>query len=60
MTVRGLIKTDISKMSELEFSMTITRLLVRVEKSIESLSAEIKEIKSNQDEIKKAITEMES
>ena len=47
-------------MSELEFRTTIIRLLVGVEKSIESLSAEIKEIKSNQDEIKKAITEMQS
>ena len=55
MTARGLINTDISKMSELEFRTTIIRILARVEKSIESLSVEVKEIKSSQDEIKNAI-----
>ena len=55
MTARDLINTDISKMSELEFRTTIIRILAGVEKSIESLPVEIKEIKSNQDEIKNAI-----
>ena len=43
--------TDISKMSELEFRIMI-RIPVGVEKSIESLSAEIREVKSSQDKIK--------
>ena len=57
MSARDLINTDISKMSELEFRIMIIRMLAGVEKSIEytreSLSAEIKEIKSSQAEIKK-------
>ena len=53
-------KTDISKMSELEFRIMIIRILAGVEKSIESLSAEIREVKSSQDKIKNALTEMQS
>ena len=52
---------DISKMSELELSITIIKLLAGLEKSIkdtiESLSVEIK---SNQAKIKNALTEMQS
>ena len=60
MTIRGLISTDISKMSELEFRTMIIRILPDVEKSIEFLAAEIKEVKSSQNEIKNAATEMAS
>ena len=52
MTARGLINPVISKMSELEFRTMIIRILARVgKKSIESLSVEIKEVKSCQDKI---------
>ena len=60
MTARDLINTATSKMSEPEFRITIIRLLAGVEKSIKSLSKDIKEVKSSQDEIKNAITEMQS
>ena len=64
MTARDLINTDIIKMSQLEFKATIIRILTGVEKSIEdtreSFSAEIKELKSSQAEIKNAITKMQS
>ena len=60
MTARGLINTDISKMSELEFRTTIIGKLAVTEKSTESLSAEIKEVKASQDEIKNAVTELQS
>ena len=57
MTARDLINTDINKMSELEFRITIIRTLSGVENTKESFSVEIKEVKSSQDEIKNAITE---
>ena len=60
MTARDLINTDTSKMCEPEFRIMIIRIQAMVEKSIESLSAEINEVKSSQDKIKNAITEMES
>ena len=47
-------------MSELEFRITIIRILAGVEKSIESISVEIKEVKPCQDEIKNVITELQS
>ena len=59
-TVRDLINTDISKMSEREFGITILRILTGVEKSIESLFVEAREVKSSQDKIKNAITEVQS
>ena len=53
---------DISKMLELEFKRTIMKILAGLEKitedAKESFSGEIKEQKSNQVEIKKAITEI--
>ena len=64
MTARALINTDINKMSELEFQTMIIRILagVKKKKSIgdtrESLSSEIKEIKSSHAEIKNVVTEM--
>ena len=60
MTVNDLINTDISKMSGLEYRITMIRILAGLERRIESLSAEIKEVKSTQDEIKNAITEMKA
>ena len=64
MMARDLINTDISKRSEIQFKTTIIRILAWVEKSIEdireSLSAEIKELKSSQAKIKNAITEMQT
>ena len=54
MRARDLINTDISKMSELEFK-TIIRILAELVKGIEdsrdSLTAEMKELKSSQGEI---------
>ena len=54
---------DISKMSALEFKTKIIKILSGLEKSIEGtrefLSGEIKELKSNQVEIKKAINEVQ-
>jgi len=61
LTDRDLINTNISKMSELEFRMMIIKILAGLEKSIEdtreTLSRKIKELKSTQVEIKKAINE---
>ena len=42
-------------MSEPEFRITIIRILAGVENRLESLSAEIKEVKTSQDEIKKML-----
>ena len=47
---RDLTNTDTSKMSEPEFRITIIRGLAGVENSLESLYAEIKEVKASQDE----------
>ena len=60
MTARGLTNTNTSKMSEPEFRITIIRILAGGEKRLESLSVEIKEVKTSQDEIKNAITELQS
>ena len=63
-TARDLIETDISNMPEPEFKTTILRILARLEKSTEdtreSLTAEIKDLKSSQAEIKNAITKMQN
>ena len=62
LTARDLINTNTSKMSELKSKTTIIRILAGLEKSIEdtreSLTTEIKELKSSQAKIKNAITEM--
>ena len=58
MTARDLTNIDTSKMSEQEFRIRIITILAGVENRLESLSAEIKEVKSSQNEIKNAITEM--
>ena len=54
---------DIRRMVELDFKITIIKILAGFEKSTEdtreSLSGEIKELKSNQVEIKRAINEMQ-
>ena len=47
-------------MSEPEFRSMIIRTLAGVENRLESLSAEIKEVKPSQNEIKNAITELQS
>ena len=47
-------------MSQPEFRITIIRIQAGVENRLESLSAEIKEVKASQDEIKNAITELQS
>ena len=65
-----LINTDIGNMKDLQFRMTILKLLAGLEKGIEDIretlsgkikahSGEIKELKSNQAEIKKAINEVQ-
>ena len=63
LTARNLVSMDISKISELEFRIMIIKIVAGLEKSIEdtieSLSGEIKELKSNQIEIKKAINKMQ-
>ena len=59
-TAWDLTNTDTSKMSEPEFRIMIIRILAGVENRLESLSAEIKEVKNSQNEIKNAITELQS
>ena len=55
LTSRDLISIDTSNMSELEFRITIIKILAGLEQSIEvtrkSLSGKIKELKFNQAEI---------
>ena len=58
MTARDLTNTDTSKMPEPEFRITIRRILARGKNRLESLSVEIKEVKTSQDEIKNAIAEL--
>ena len=48
MTARDLTNTHTSKMSEAEFRITIMRTLAGVENRVESLSVEIKEVKTSQ------------
>ena len=57
MTARDLINTYTSKMSEAEFRITIIRILAGVENRLESLSVEVR---AGLDEIKNAITELQS
>ena len=63
-TARDLLNTDISTMSDLEFRIITLKILAGLEKSMEvireTLSGEVKELKSNQVEIKKAINEVQS
>ena len=47
-------------MSEPEFRITIIRILAGVKNRLESFSAEIKEVETSQNEIKNAITELQS
>nr|XP_054368908.1 uncharacterized protein C1orf50 homolog isoform X2 [Mirounga angustirostris] len=62
-TAMDLLNTDINTMLEVEFRMMILKILAGLEKSMEvikeTLSGEIKELKSNQVEIKKAINEVQ-
>ena len=55
-TARDLIKTNIGNMPDPEFKAKIIRILAGLEKSIENimetLTAEIKELKTNQAEVK--------
>ena len=61
MTARDLTNTDTDKMSEPEFRITIISILAGVENRLEFLSAEMKKkVKPSQDEIKNAITELQS
>ena len=53
MTARDLTNTDTRKMSEPEFRIMIIRILAGVKNRLESLPAEIKEVKNSEDEIKK-------
>ena len=66
---RDLINMDFGNMLDLEFGMTILKVLAGLKKGMEdiresrsgeirSLSGEIKEIKSNKVDIKKAINEV--
>ena len=63
-TVRDLIKTDISNMPHPEFKATFKRILAELEKSIEdireTLIIEIKELKTNQAKMKNTITEIQN
>ena len=52
MTARDLINTDINKMSEPEFRITIKIILAGVQNILESFSAEIKEVKTSQVKLK--------
>ena len=60
MRARDLTNTGTCKMSEAEFRITKIRIQAGVENRLESLSAEIKEVKNSQNEIKNAITELQS
>ena len=53
MTAPDFTNRDTSKMSEPEFRITIIRILAGVKNRLQSLSAEIKEVKNSQNEIKK-------
>ena len=57
-----LIKTHISNMSDPEFKATTIRILAGLDKSMEdireTLTAEIKELKNNQANMKNAVTEV--
>ena len=44
MKASSLINTDINKMSELELRITMIRILVGTEKTIQSFSGEVKEV----------------
>ena len=59
-TARDTSNTHTSKMSEPELRITIIRILAGVKNRLESLSAEIKEVKNSQNEIKNAVTELQS
>ena len=59
MTARDLTNTDTSKMSEPEFRIMIIRILAGVKNRLESLSAEIKEVK-NRMKFKNAIIKLQS
>ena len=59
-TARDLTYTHTSKTSEPEFRTTIIRILAGAQNRLEFLSAEIKEVKNSQNEIKNAITELQS
>jgi len=63
-TAKDLLNTDISTMSDLEFRIIALKIPAGLEKSMEvireTLSGEVKELKSNQVEIKKAINEVQS
>ena len=59
-TARDLTNTVTSKMSEPEFRIMIIRILAGVKNRLESLPAEIKEVKNSEDEIKNAINELPS
>ena len=50
MTVRDLTNIDTREMSEPEFRIMIIRILAGVENTLESFSAEIKEVKNSQNE----------
>ena len=64
LTARDLIITNINKMFELEFKTIIIKILPGLGKSMEdtgeTLTSEIKELKSSQAKIKNAITKMQS
>ena len=47
-------------MSESGFRITIIRILAAVENRLQSLSVEIKQVKTSQDEIKNIVTELQS
>ena len=52
MTPRDLTNTDTNKISEPEFRIMIIRILAGVKSRLESFSAEIKQLKTSQDEKK--------
>ena len=53
MAVGDVTNTDTCKMSEPEFRIMIIRITAGVKNRLESLSAEIKEVKNRWDEVKK-------
>ena len=60
MAARDFTNTYTSTMSDPEFRIMIIRIVAGVKNRLESLSAEIKEVKASWDAIKNTITELQS
>ena len=61
-TANGLIKNDLSNITEQEFRIIVIKLIAGIEKSIEdsreSIATEIRELRNSHEELKNAINEV--